>query len=373
VANVGVEAAAAGKRALVVTGTGSVKKNGLLDVVMSALDSEGVEAVELSGVVPNPEIGSVREGAALCRERGVDMVLAVGGGSVVDAAKAIAAAADYYGDPWDFFDKKAKPAKALPIGVVLTLSATGSEMNGNSVITNPETSEKRPMYHPALYPRFSILDPELTFTVPPDQTAYGVVDILSHVFEQYFHNVQDTPLQDGLAETIMWTVVNYAPLALKKPDDYNARANLMWASSLALNGLLAAGTGGGDWASHMLEHELSAKYGIAHGAGLAVIFPAWMRRVYKTNIVRFMQFAVNAWGVDPTGLKEEDLAVKGIEAMENYFRNTLNVPVTMADYGIDGSRIEEMADSAMKHKKLGSFMSLSRDDVIAIYETALGS
>ncbi|VAX22183.1 NADH-dependent butanol dehydrogenase A [hydrothermal vent metagenome] len=369
--HVGEETASIGKNVLFLTGGGSVKKAGLYDKVLALLAKAGCRVTEKSGIAPNPEIDSVREGAKLCRKEKIDVILAIGGGSVIDAAKAIAAGAIYDGDPWDFFDKKGSVDKPLKIGAVLTLSATGSEANGNTVVTNPETEEKRATYHPGLYPSFSILDPTLTFSVPREQTAYGAVDILSHVFEQYFHNVANTPLQDGAAEAIMRTVIDCAPVAMEEPDNYNARAQLMWASTLALNGLLSSGITRGDWACHIMGHEFSAKYGLAHGASLSIMFPSWMKYVFKANPERFAQFSKNVWGVDISSLSVEEAAIAGIGATKDFFHNTLGLGVSLSDHGIDGSRIEEMTDSATKHAALGSFVPLSREDVVNIYQSAL--
>jgi len=365
----GVETAALGNNVLLVTGEGSVQRTGLYDRVTASLLEAGVTIAHHSGIAPNPEIESVREGARICKENNIDAILAVGGGSVIDASKAIALSAIYDGDPWDFFSRKIKPQNPLPLGVILTLSATGSEANGNAVITNPETGEKLPMYHPGLYPAFSILDPTLTFSVPADQTAYGAVDIMSHVFEQYFHDIEATSIQDGVAETIMRAVIKSAPVALNNPDDYNARADLMWASTLALYGLIGAGAKG-DWTCHMLEHELSAKYGIAHGAGLAIVFTSWMRCVVGKKTGRFKQYAVNVWGIDPAGKSDLEIAKEGVEATRSFFKDTLSVGVTLADYGINGSRIEEMADATFAHKK-GALGGLDRDDLVEILKDAL--
>lgn len=370
VENIGREAALAGRKALMITGRGSAEKSGLLGKVRTRLDEAQLSFAELSGVKPNPDINLVRRGVEACRVSDTDLVLAVGGGSVIDTAKAIAAGALYGGDPWDFLEKKARPDKALPVGCVLTLAATGSEANGNSVISNPATSEKRAMYHGSLYPVFSILDPELTFTVPAGQTAYGAVDIMSHVFEQYFHDVEGCGLQDGMAEAIMKTVIEYAPRAIRNPGDYTARANLMWASSLALNDLIGAGAAG-DWTCHMLEHELSAKYDIAHGAGLAVVFPSWMRLVAPRRPGRFARYAANVWGVDPTGKSEAQVAMEGVEATRRFFKDTLGVGVTLADYGIGGALIEEMADTVTRQRGERGLGGLTQDDLVEIYKAAL--
>jgi hypothetical protein len=369
--NVGRETLAVAGKVLLLHGGGSVKRTGLYDRVTARLRESGVGFTELSGVKANPDISVVRQGVSICRGEALPMVLAVGGGSVIDAAKAIAAGVFYEGDPWDFFDKKAKPSAALPVGVVLTLSATGSETNGNSVVSNAQTNEKRPIYSPLLHPCFAILDPELTFSVPADQTAYGSADILSHVYEQYFHHEKETPIQDGFCETIMRAVIENAPIAIERPSDYSARATLMWASTLALNGLLGAGAPG-DWASHMLDHELSAHYGIAHGAGLAVVFPAWMTRVYKADPARFRRFAEKVWNVNTKGMTDDQAALAGIGAVKDFYRKKLKIGVTMKDYGIDGAKMEMMADSAMKFHPLGSFVQLTRDDLVGIYRKALG-
>ncbi|VAX22014.1 NADH-dependent butanol dehydrogenase A [hydrothermal vent metagenome] len=369
ISQVGAETAAIGKKALLLTGGASVKKSGLYDKVLASLNEACVTVLEQSGIVPNPVIESVRKGATLCKNENIEIVLAVGGGSVIDTAKAIAAGATCDGDPWDFFKRSRVPEKPTPVGTILTLSATGSEANGNTVISNPETGEKRPFYHSTLFPRFSILDPAVTFTVPKNQTANGAIDILSHVFEQYFHNVKATPLQDGIAETIMRTVIANAPIAMEKPDDYDARANLMWSSTLALNGLLVSGAKG-DWASHMIGHELSAKYGLAHGEALAIVFPNWMKRVYKINIAKFAKFAVNVWGLDKS-TDAEELALGGIEATKRFFMETLGAKITLGEHAIDGSRIDEMAESAMGISSLGSLVTFKKSDLVKIYESCL--
>ncbi|MBI5814370.1 MAG: iron-containing alcohol dehydrogenase [Nitrospinae bacterium] len=370
VENTGKETAAIGKRVLLLSGGASSRKSGLIGNISRQLQGSGVHFVEQSGVSPNPEIGEVRKGANTCKSEKLDAVLAVGGGSVVDAAKAIAAGACYGGDPWDFFGKKTSPENALPIGVVLTLSATGSEANGNSVVSNAATNEKRPMYSPLYYPKFSILDPELTYTVPKDQTAYGSIDILSHVYEQYFHRAQNSPIQDGLAETLMRTVIENAPIAIENPADYDARANLMWASTMALNGILSCGTGG-DWSSHMIGHELSANYGIAHGAALAVIFPAWMKHVHTANPRRFRRFAGKVWMINTAGMNDAQAADAAIGAMEDFYTNKLKTSVRMKDYGIDGAKLELMTASAVKFRQLGVFKPLTREDILEIYRLAM--
>ena len=276
--NLGQEILAWGDKVLLVYGGGSIKRSGLYDQVLQIFKDNSITHVELSGVQPNPRISSVRQGVELCKKHEVHLVLAVGGGSTIDCAKIIAAGAGYDGDAWDFFTRKAKINYALPIGTVLTLAATGSEMNANAVISNDDTKEKLGTGSPVLIPRFSILDPEYSFTVPPEQTASGTVDIMSHIFEQYFSLTPETFIQDRLAEAMLKTCIHYGPIAIAQPDNYEARANLMWTGSLALNGLLGAGKRT-DWATHDIEHEISALYDVTHGLGLAVLTPYWMQYV----------------------------------------------------------------------------------------------
>jgi alcohol dehydrogenase YqhD (iron-dependent ADH family) len=287
-----------GQNILLVYGSGSVKRTGLYDRVMRQLADKKV--VELPGVDPNPRLTTVHEGIQLCRENQVDFILAVGGGSAIDCAKAISAGAPYEGEVWDFFKGKATPQKTLPVGVILTLSATGTEMNGNAVITNTETSEKLGFSGIMLqYPAFSILDPVNTFSVSPIQTAYGTVDIISHVMENYFSYPEDSPIQDGMAEVVMKTAFENGFKALEKPDDYEARANLMWCGTLALNGLISVGKEG-DWGCHAIEHVLSAHYDIAHGAGLAIIHPPYMKFMCQSP-PKVRPLCSHVLGIDPVG------------------------------------------------------------------------
>ncbi|MDD2373612.1 MAG: iron-containing alcohol dehydrogenase, partial [Syntrophomonadaceae bacterium] len=287
-----------GDKVLLVYGGGSIKRSGLYDRVLQVFQDNGITHVELSGVQPNPRISSVRQGIELCKKHEVHLVLAVGGGSTIDCAKIIAAGAGYDGDAWDFFTRKAKINYALPIGTVLTLAATGSEMNPNAVISNDDTKEKLGTGSPVLIPRFSIVDPEYTFTVPPEQTAAGTVDIMSHVFEQYFSPTLGTYIQDRLAEAMLKTCIHYGPIAIAQPDNYEARANLMWTGSLALNGLLGAGKRT-DWATHDIEHEISALYDVTHGLGLAVLTPYWMQYVLDEQTApRLAEYARNVWEIE---------------------------------------------------------------------------
>jgi len=362
-------AAHLGGKVLLLLGGASARKSGLHSRVAGSMAKAGVTYEELWGVAPNPSIVFARDGVRLCREKGISGILAIGGGSVIDCAKAIAAAVRHEGDPWDLFEKKIKPHNPLPLGALLTLAATGSESNGNSVMSNPKTEQKFAYYHPGLYPAFSILDPELTYTVPPDQTAFGAVDILSHVYEQFFHGLEGTDLQDGMAISIMRAVIKYAPVAVAEPDNYIARANLMWGSSLALNGLIGAGTVG-DWTCHMLEHELSAKHGLAHGAGLAVVFPSWMRHVASRKEGRFRLFLEKVWDISTAGKSAQELGPMAQEAL-NGFHGALGIGSRIGDYCQEKPRITSMVDSLLSYKSPENLGGLTRNELISIYEGAV--
>ncbi|MED4890544.1 MULTISPECIES: iron-containing alcohol dehydrogenase [Heyndrickxia] len=356
-----------GKRILLVYGGGSIKRSGLYDKLQAIFEKKGCHVRELAGVEPNPRLSTVKKGISLIRENELDWILAVGGGSVIDCSKAIAGGALYDGDVWDFYERKTKVEKALPLGTVLTLAATGSEMNKGSVITNWETQQK----HGAsmTFPTFSILDPENTFTVPRNQTVYGISDTLSHVFEQYFSHTKEIPLQTGLAETIMKTVIENARKVLQNLEDYDARANLMLSSTFALNGLLATGVET-DWATHSIEHAVSAVYDIPHGGGLAIIFPNWMKYVYKENTPRFKRFAVEVWGVDPAGKTDEEIALAGIEAVRAFF-NEIGAPSRLADYNIGDDKLDVMAEKALPFGPIGNFKKLGKEDVREILKMSL--
>jgi alcohol dehydrogenase YqhD (iron-dependent ADH family) len=305
-------------RILFVYGGGSIKKIGVYDTVKRILEKGDIEYVELCGVQPNPRIDTVRTGIRLCRDHRLDFVLGVGGGSVIDSAKTIAAGVFYEKDPWDFFLLgDATIQGALPIGTVLTFTGTGSEMNGNAVITNMETQQKLAIHNDVLRPRFSILDPTYTFTVPKEQTAAGTVDIFSHVLEQYFSPTRDVFLQDRLAESILKTCIRYSPVVLTEPANYSARAQLMWASSMALNGILGYGRIT-DWATHGIEHAVSATYDVTHGIGLAILTPPWMEHVLnKETMYKFVDYAHNVWSVQ--GKNDGDTAKKAIEHTREFF------------------------------------------------------
>lgn len=356
-----------GSTVLLVYGGGSIKRSGLYDKVVSLLQAAGNRVLELPGVEPNPRLGTVQKGIDLCRAEGVDWILAVGGGSVIDAAKAVAVGVPYEGNVWDFYTRKAVAEKALPLGTVLTLAATGSEMNRGSVVTNWDTQEK----HGAgtTFPTFSILDPENTFSVPRDQTIYGISDILSHVFEQYFTHTSEIPLQTRFAEAIMKTVIENAERVLDNPQDYDARANILYSGTMALNGTLPVGVTT-DWATHSIEHAVSAVYDIPHGGGLAIIFPKWMRYVYKENVARFVRFAVEVWNVDPVGKTDEEVALEGIAAVEAFFAR-IGAPTRLADYQITDEHLELMAQKATPFGPIGSFKQLTKEDILQILSMCL--
>jgi len=355
-------------RVLLLYGGGSVKRQGLYDQVVAVLREAKIPYEELGGVQPNPRIATVRAGVALCREKKLDFILAVGGGSVIDCGKAIAAGFHYGGDPWDFFVGQAEVKDALPLASILTLAATGSEMNGGTVVTNEETRQKLAMGGEALKPRFSILDPVYTFTVPAMDTAAGVADIMSHVFEQYFSPTPHTYVQDRLAEALLLACIAAGPRALAAPDDYDARAELMWAGSLALNDLLSCGKRG-DWATHIIQHELSALYDISHGVGLAVLTPHWMRYVLdEATRPKFVAYGRNVWRV--AGGDDAEAAAEGIARTAAFFRG-LGLPATLRDAGIDDRRLAEMARGAVRFGPVGTFKKLEEKDVLAILKAAL--
>ncbi|MCI6859044.1 MAG: iron-containing alcohol dehydrogenase [Eubacterium sp.] len=354
-----------GKRILMVYGGGSIKRTGLYDEIMDLL--KDFDIYELPGIEPNPKIASVRKGAAICKEKKIDVILAVGGGSSIDASKHIACAAYYDGDPWDLMLDRKRMTKALPIAVVLTLAATGSEMNPGAVITNDETNEKLEIAGKILYPTISICDPTYLYTLPPRQTAAGVADILSHAMEQYFQPTDDAYLTDRITESLMRTVIHYGPIAMKDPENYEARANIMWAGSLGLNHILTVGKGGA-WSCHPIEHELSAYYDITHGEGLAIVTPAWMRSVLCDKTVkRFAMFAKNVWGIEADN--EREAAEKSIEALEQFFKS-MGLPSTLKEVGIGPDKFEEMAREAVRTSGIStrSYYPLNEKEIVKIYE-----
>jgi len=358
-----------GTKVLIHYGGGSVVKSGLLDRIKKSLQDSDLSFIELGGAVPNPRSGLVYTGIELCKAQNIDFVLAVGGGSAIDSAKAIAVGALYDGDFWDFFTGKTIE-KALPIATVLTLTAAGSEGSASMVITHENGMLKRGGYSDLIRPVFSIMNPELTYTLPPYQTAAGVADMMAHVMERYFTNTKNVELTDRLGEAVMLTIINEAPKVLKNPKDYEARANLMWAGTLAHNDVCGSGREE-DWASHKIEHELSGLYDVTHGAGLAVIFPAWMKYVMKQDIARFAQFAVRVWGCEMDFQNPENTAREGIERYEQFMKS-IGMPTRLSDLGAKVEDIPVLIDKLhLGDKTLGSFVKLTREDIRKIYELAV--
>ncbi|HDR7756521.1 iron-containing alcohol dehydrogenase [Bacillus cereus] len=358
-----------GKKVLLVYGGGSIKRNGIYDNVISILQDINAEVFELTGVEPNPRVSTVKKGIQICKENGVEFILAVGGGSVIDCTKAIAAGSKYDGDVWDIVTKKTFANEALPFGTVLTLAATGSEMNAGSVITNWETNEKYGWGSPVTFPQFSILDPVHTTSVPKDQTIYGMVDIMSHVLEQYFHNGTNTELQDRYCEAVLKTVIETAPKLLSDLENYEHRETILYCGTMALNGILAMGVKG-DWATHNIEHAVSAVHDIPHGGGLAILFPNWMKHVVDENVSRFKQFAIRVFNVETDGKTEREIALEGIQALRQFW-TSIEAPVTLSDYAIGENEIDLMVDKAMAYGEFGNFKKLNKDDVLSIYKASL--
>ena len=364
-----------GTRVLVHFGGQSAVRSGLLDRVCAALDEEGIFHVELGGVVPNPHVGKVREGIRLAKENGVDFILAVGGGSVIDSAKAIGyAMADPDKDIWELYAHERKASGCLPIGVVLTIAAAGSEMSNSSVITNEETGMKRDYSSNMARPKFAVMNPELTVTLPDYQTQAGCTDIMMHTMERYFTQGGNMELTDEIAEGLLRVVMKNAEILHADPSNYEARAEVMWAGSLAHNDLTGCGNDGGDFASHLIEHELGGMFDVTHGAGLAAVWPSWARYVYKEDLSRFVRYAEKVMGVEKTaGMSDEDVALAGIAAMEEFYHR-IGMPVNMTELGIDPTeeQMRIMAEGALRAAggPLGSARKLDVEDVIAIYRMA---
>ena len=361
-----------GSRVLLHYGTGSIKKSGLYDKVVKQLKNEGLFVLELGGVVPNPRLSLIREGIRLCKEHKIDFILAVGGGSVIDSAKGIAAGAVNEKEIWDYYmDWNNVITSALPLGVVLTLPATGSEASLGTVVTEDETGLKRYFSNELLVPKFSIMNPELTYTMPKYQIGCGCADILAHLMERYFTQTEHVDFTDRLLEGSMRTILNYAPMAMKDPTNYDVRAEIMWVGTLAHCGLLGTGRLE-DWASHDIEHELAGIYDIAHGAGLAIMFPAWMKYVYHANKKRFVQFAVRVFDVDLAFEDEDAIILEAISRLEAWFK-TLELPTRLSEIDIDDSRFEEMSQKAMLGGRthLGEFIQLSPAMIKEILTLAL--
>ena len=370
VKQLGQEIAKYTNKVLLVYGGGSIKKNGIYASVIDQLKENNIEYFELANVDPNPRIESVREGVKLCKEHSITGVLAIGGGSCIDCSKVIAAGAFYQGDPWDLVLNASLIKKALPVFTVLTLAATGSEMNGNAVISNMSTNEKLGTRGQCLIPKVSVLDPSYTFTVPKKHTAAGTADILSHTFENYFTNQKGGYMQARMSEAILKTCFKYGPIACKEANNYEARANLMWASSWAINGLISKGSAN-NWSVHAMEHELSAFYDVTHGEGLAVLTPHWMRYVLNEDTVdKFVEYGINIWGID--SLKNKfDIANEAIDKTEEFFTKELNIASNLRELGIGRENFEKMAQKAVKGKSIRGFVELKAEDVKKIYESAL--
>lgn len=352
-------------------GGGSIKRSGLYDIVVNSLKDAGVEVVELGGVVPNPRVSLVREGIRICREQKVEFILAVGGGSVIDSAKAIASGYYHDGDVWDIFTGKGTIEKTLPLATILTIPAAGSEVSSSMVISNDDGQFKKPGGHPSLRPVFSLLNPEWTYSLPDYQTACGITDMMAHVMERYFTNTKHVELTDRLCEAVMKTVVTVGPKLLEDPKSYDLRAEIMWAGSNAHSDLVGTGRDE-DWSTHDMEHEVSAIYDIAHGAGLAILFPAWMKYVYHHDVARFARWANRIFGIEINPYDLEETALAGIQALETFLQS-IGMPTRLSDEGIPAEKFEEMANKATDNdtKTLGGFVKLSSRDIVQIYELAM--
>lgn len=361
-----------GTKVLVHFGGQSAKKSGLLDRICNSLEEAGLSYVTLGGVVPNPHLSKVYEGIELCKKEGVDFILAVGGGSVIDSGKAIGYGVANEGDVWDFYAKKRTAKACLPIGAVLTIAAAGSEMSNSSVITNEDGWLKRGYNDDVSRCKFAVMNPELTYTLPAYQTASGCVDILMHTMERYFTKAENTMLTDSVAEGLMRTVIYNAKVLAEDPENYDARAQVMWAGSLSHNGLTGCGTEG-DWASHQLEHELGGMFDVAHGAGLAAVWGSWARYVYKEKPARFAQFAANVFNIPWNSSNLEQMALDGIQAMEAFYRS-IHMPTSLAELGVNPTeeQIQELAKkcSFMGKRTVGTFKVLQIPDMEAIYRIA---
>lgn len=370
--HLGEELSKFGKRVLLTYGGGSIKRIGLYDKVIAEIKKSGLQVFELSGIEPNPRISSVRQGAQICKDEKIDVLLAVGGGSTIDATKFMAAGACVDHDAWDFFNDKWAPiTKALPIVSILTLSATGSEMDTGGVISNPETNDKIGRLAPQMLPKVSFLDPTNTYSVSPYQTACGAADILSHIIEVYFNMNQDLYMLDCVMEGLMKTVIRYTPIAMKEPQNYEARANIMWTSSWAINGFVNGGKAQA-WSCHPMEHELSAIYDITHGLGLAILTPRWLQYCLSEKTVsRYVQFGVNVFGID-SNLPPMEIANKGIQMLSDFLFNALQLKSTFTEVGINREHFKVMAQKA---ERIGAtkhaFIPLLSSDIEKIYEMCL--
>ena len=368
--NLGPELSRFGKRVLLTYGGGSIKKTGLYDKVVAEIKAAGLSLFELGGIAPNPHIDSVREGAEICKKEKIDVLLAVGGGSTLDAAKFMAAGACVDFDPWKFLSEWAPIEKALPVVTILTLAATGSEMDSGGVISNPETHDKVGRLAPPMLPKVSFLDPTNTYTVNAYQTACGAADMMSHIMEVYFNMDQDLQMLDGIMEALMKTIIKYAPVAMRQPDHYEARANLMWTGSWAINGFVNGGKSQA-WSCHPMEHELSAIYDITHGLGLAILTPRWMEYTLdESTVSKFYQFGVNVFDIN-VSLPQMDVAKRSIALLSDFFFKTLGLKSSFHDIGIDDKNFAVMAKKACGGGTLPSFKPLNQKDIESIFKMCL--
>lgn len=354
-----------GENVLLAYGGGSIKANGVYDQVMAALQRAGKRVTEFTGIMPNPTYAKVLEGGALARECEADLILAVGGGSVMDSAKAVAIAAVEDGDLWTKYwvEKRELDCMPIPVGAIVTMVGTGSEMDGDAVVTNEETMKKTSCWDYAIYPKFAILNPEFTYSVPEYQMVSGIFDILSHIMEIYFSPEDEDNISDDFAEALMKSVIRNTAVALENPRDYTARSNLMWASTLALSGILSPSKRE-DWEAHQIEHQLGAYYDCAHGMGLAAVSPAYYRLICPYGLPKFKRFAVNVWGVDPTGKSDQAVALEGIDALAAFIRDSRMTPTLRALGITDDSKFQEIAESCNLRK--GGYHTLTRQEIMQI-------
>ncbi|HOZ22467.1 MAG TPA: iron-containing alcohol dehydrogenase [bacterium] len=365
----GAQVKPCGRKVLLHYGGESIKRTGVYDQVTASLKEAGVEFVELGGVKPNPRLSLVHQGIELSRKEEIDFILAVGGGSAIDSAKAIAMGVPYQGEVWDFYTGKARCKEAVPLGTILTIPAAGSESSPDTVITNEETTRKYAASSPLLRPVFSILNPELCLTLPHAQIGYGVCDIMAHIMERYFTQTTRTDLIDRLSEATLRTVILNGRKLARESQDYDTWAEVMYASSIAHNGLLGTGRAQ-DWSSHVIEHELSAHYDIPHGAGLAIVFPAWIKHVYQARPEIFIQFAVRVWDVDLSFREPEEIIFEGVRRLEAFYKE-MGLPTRLREVGIGADRLEEMAGKAVAGGPIGGLKKLAQEDVLAILKLAL--
>lgn len=366
----GIETKKYADKILLHYGGGSIKKTGLYERIVKSLKEQNIEIFELGGVQPNPRLSLVQQGIDLCKKEKIGFILAVGGGSVIDSSKAIGIGTLYDGDVWDFYNFKSIPEKMLSLGVVLTIPAAGSESSGGSVITKGDQKLKRSTGGECMRPDFAILNPELTFTLPHYQTACGISDMFAHTMERYFTQTKNVELTDRLCEAVMKTIINQGGALMDNPDNYDARAEIMWCGTIAHNDITDTGRES-DWASHDMEHEVSAMTDIAHGAGLSIIFPAWMKYVYKDNMNRFVQFATRVFNIEQNFDEPEETVFNGIRALESFYKE-LDLPIRLSEVGFDMSLAGEMAKKASLNnsRTLGNFKKLNQHDIEAVYRLA---